>query len=66
MGKHDGTVLRVVATQDGKWGVRADDYWVTTGLSNEEAWREVDRINGEALNRSQSVSEWLWQNSLRN
>jgi hypothetical protein len=47
-----------------------DVYDVQTGLTvktvetNSQAWREVDKLEGEATSRAQETSDWSWRKNL--
>jgi hypothetical protein len=37
---------------------------VLSNMTNQEAWREVDRQMREANSRAESVTDWIWQQVL--
>jgi hypothetical protein len=52
--------LHVTQSSTG-WLVIHGDRIVATFATNREAWRHVDRMNGDPISRSEHVAEWLWQ-----
>lgn len=38
---------------------------VLSGVTNQEAWREVDRRMNEAKSRAEDVSDWIWKKEAR-
>ena len=45
--------------QDGAaWSVTVDGHVVARRLSNSQAWRVADKLNGEHINRSEETTDW--------
>lgn len=50
----------------GLWEVRDDcGNVVTEHQTNAQAWRQIDRLNNEAVNRSQATADWVADKMLR-
>jgi hypothetical protein len=49
-----------VTETSGGWSVVAAGVIIKTFSSNAEAWRWIDRHEGETISRSEHVSEWIW------
>jgi hypothetical protein len=49
---------------EGKWVVTDGGRIVGEFGSNAEAWRFIDRRSGDPTNRSERVTDWLWQQRL--
>ena len=37
---------------------------ILSNVTNQEAWREVDRQTMEAKSRAESVSDWIWERTV--
>jgi hypothetical protein len=35
------------------------------GLDNQTAWKRLDRLQSEAVNRGEAVTDWLWEQRIR-
>lgn len=63
-----GYGVRPQAGTETKWECYEIDTGVSvvSGLTNQGAWREVDRLMNEAKSRAESVADWIWEkNSVR-
>jgi hypothetical protein len=62
-----GFGVRPQAGTDNKWECYdiASGSAVLSGVTNQEAWREVDRRMNEAVSRAEDVSDWLWRERLK-
>lgn len=50
----------------GLWEVRDDiGNVLSEHASNAQAWRQADRLNNEAVNKSQDTSDWIARKTLR-
>ena len=56
-----------VVSFSGAWFVVGADGRVLAGpfKTNAEAWRALDRINGQPVSRSEKTSEYLWNKETR-
>lgn len=48
--------------EDGTW--RVDDgtgYTLASGLTNAQAWRFIDKAQGEFVNSRESVADWVFR-----
>ena len=52
------TNLTVTETRDG-WSVVAAGVILKTFATNAQAWRWIDRYQGDIVSRSEAVSEWI-------
>jgi hypothetical protein len=53
--------MKVVANGSGKFRVAtADGAVLADDLSNSDAWRFIDRHEGDPINHAQRESEWFW------
>lgn len=52
-------MLRIVKQSDGKYSVWRGEELVKADLTNAEAWRMLDRDEGEPISRSEKVSDWI-------
>lgn len=51
--------LTVTETRNG-WSVVAAGVILKTFATNAQAWRWVDRHQGDIVSRAEAVSEWIW------
>lgn len=56
--------LTVTKTRDG-WSVIAASVVLKTFETNAQAWRWIDRHQGDIVSRSEAVSEWIWSKETR-
>lgn len=58
-------VYSVRKDSSGQWGVFDENGdCVESGLSNSAAWRRVDVLSGDTLNKKQDTSHWLFNKRL--
>lgn len=57
--------MTVTETRCG-WSVVAAGVIIKTFNPNAEAWRWIDRHEGETISRSEAVSEWIWSKESAN
>lgn len=50
--------LSVKRESGGNWAVFDGDEKVAGGMTNSEAWRHLDKISGDPVNRNQDASDW--------
>lgn len=54
--------MKVELNGSGKYRVvAADGAVLADDLSNSDAWRFIDRYEGEPINHAQRESEWFWK-----
>jgi hypothetical protein len=56
--------LTVTETRNG-WSVVGAGFILRTFETNAQAWRWLDRRQGDVISRSEAVSEWIWEKGLR-
>ena len=56
----DSSGLSVVQSGDA-WCVCRGSETIAEGLSNAQAWRMLDRLSGDPLNRSEEVHDWSFR-----
>lgn len=58
--------LRVEKQEDGTWSVLdADGAVLASGMSNAQAWRRLDIISNEPLNKRQDTADWSASQTLK-
>jgi hypothetical protein len=55
-----------VTEENGGWLVILPDGTRLAFTTNAEAWRWIDRHEGETISRSEAVSEWIWSKESAN
>lgn len=50
--------LAVKREAGGTWAVFDGDKRVSGGMTNAEAWRHLDKVSGDPVNRQQESSDW--------
>lgn len=56
--------LTVDKTRNG-WSVIGAGVILKTFATNAQAWRWIDRRQGDIVSRSEAVSEWMWGQRIR-
>lgn len=54
--------MHPIQDEDGTW--RVDDitgYTLASGLTNAQAWRFIDKAQGELVNGRESVADWVFR-----
>ena len=52
---------RVVRQENGAWAVMHDGSVIKGGMNNAQAWKEADKLNGEAVSRQEDTSAWVFK-----
>lgn len=59
-------MLKVEKQADGTWAVvDADGAVLASGMSNAQAWRRLDILSNEPLNKRQETADWSASQMLR-
>lgn len=57
--------MNVVVKASDCWFVYNGNYFVAGPFkTNAEAWRALDRLEGQPINRSENTSDWSWNKRL--
>ncbi|WIJ26612.1 hypothetical protein [Devosia sp. RR2S18] len=57
--------MTITRQQDGRWAVVNDaGETVSVHRTNSEAWRALDRLANEPINRREDIADWAWRRSL--
>ena len=52
-------MMTVEQMSGGLWAVKRDGVVIETADSHREAWRVLDRLQGEPISRVEDVSDWV-------
>jgi len=55
--------MKVEKSADGWRVVSPDGEVMADGLTNAQAWRKLDKLTGDYVNRQQQTSDWLFEKS---
>lgn len=58
--------MTATKTADGKWAVmNGSDLLAGPFETSAEAWRWIDRHEGEPISKGESTAQWLWDKTAR-